>query len=70
MLINSKVRIARGVFIAGCSDSRAEVSGGSVSDGVVKTTSWSSYAVRNVSTSKVPAVQEIHQVQDSAICKN
>ena len=27
------------------------MSGGSVSDGVVKTTSWSSYAVRNVSTS-------------------
>ena len=51
MIINSKVRIARDVFIAGCSDSRAEVSGGSVSDGVVKTTSWSSYAVRNVSTS-------------------
>ena len=50
MLIN-RVRIARGVFIAGCSDSRAEVSGGSVNDGVVKTTSWSSYAVRNVSTS-------------------
>ena len=50
---NSKVRIARDVFIAGCSDSRAEVSGGSVSDGVVKTTSWSiySYAVRNVFTS-------------------
>ena len=37
MLINSKVRITRGVFIAGSSDSRAEVSG--VSDGVVKTTS-------------------------------
>ena len=25
------------------------MNGGSVSDGVVKTTSWSSYAVRNVS---------------------
>ena len=45
MLINSKVRIARGVFIAGCSDSRAEVSGGSVSDGVVKTTSLAGLAM-------------------------
>ena len=53
VLISSKVRIARSVFIAGCSNSRAEVRGGSVSDGVVKTTSCSSNTVRNVSNSVV-----------------
>ena len=38
---------------AGCSNSRAEVRGGSVSDGVVKTTSCSSNTVRNISNSVV-----------------